>query len=205
MAIYDYDNSNSKFLESTHRFCTSTSSNQHRPELSRAIQLIEKGEYQQAAELLKADTSDPNIVNVKAVLLLRLGRPEAAIDLLRRIVWDLTTMSLKPQVPVYVQLNFATALLLTGKVAACLQIVRAVIDPDNEQANDLLADIRSWEKSQSLLRWLDWKLCGIEHTRDSFPLTRIPGRFGWERKHEPAPADAMSVAEASLQSHDLAC
>jgi hypothetical protein len=146
---------------------------------SNAIRKIELGNYSAAYENFK-NCSDPGSNNIKAVLLLRMQQPDAAVNLLRQQVWDIASLTLRNDVPAYVQLNLATAMFMSGNVNGCMEILRNTGVTEDEQAVELFASIKSWEKSLSLLKWLDWKICGIEHVKGCIPFKGTPGRFGWE-------------------------
>ncbi len=77
-------------------------------------------------------------------------------------------------------LNFATALLFSGNVGGCREALASIQDPSQERVQQIRDSIQRWEKSLSLLKWLDWKICGIEHVSGQFPADFVPGVFDWE-------------------------
>lgn len=204
MAIYDYDNSRAERLGSF-SYLTSTSRSKGSVSNSRLTHLIEKGEYEKALDLLRSCDLQDDLLNTKAVLLMRTGKAEAAVSLLRPVVWDSKTFLLKPDAPIHMKLNFATALLLTGHVAGCIDIIRTVNEPDNEQVKDLWTEIRAWEKSLSVFCWLDWKACGIEHIKGEFPVSHFMGRFGWEPKALAVRDESANANNSGLANQNLAC
>ena len=78
-------------------------------------------------------------------------------------------------------------------MSGCLQILRQLEVCGNEQLDELVANIRNWEKSLSLLRRLDWKVCGIEHVRNEISFNGVPGRFGWESGDTPESARVAAI------------
>jgi hypothetical protein len=204
MAIYDYDQNQSQVFKSIGQF-TEQSTKSLSVSALNLRQLIDLGEFQQALGLLKDYPEEGEFTNAKAVLLMRTGKPREAANLLRRHVWDLKTFTMNLNVSEHVRLNFATTLLMTGHVAGCAGIIRSLNGEVNEQANALLNAIRSWEESLSVLRWLDWKICGIEHLKGEFSIGSDLGRFGWEPKFVPMREKLSTAVNASSRHHDLAC
>jgi hypothetical protein len=144
------------------------------------------------------------LANIKAVLLMRLGRPNEAISLLRPLIFDLSLLSLKPGIPNNVVINFATALLMTGHVGGCLEIIDGLPDQKNDKIKRIRKSIRDWEKTLSWMSWFDWKLCSIEHCSDNLTISHLPGVLDWEDEtmtHMPAgPANTRTATPV----HDLA-
>ncbi len=168
------------------------------------IKLITNGQYQLALDQLKDCSADVDVRNIKAVLLMRLGRPNEAVNLLRPIVFDPTSLMVKPGVPEIVILNFATSLLLAGHVSGCLDVLSSIQDNSIKGVRRLQACVRKWEKSLSFWSWIDWKVCGIEHISGDFPLDHLPGVFDWEFESENRLSLAQPVETASTSSHNLA-
>lgn len=81
---------------------------------AKIINLISEGKYETAFNQLKGLSTGLELANIKAVLLMRLGRPNEALSLLRPLVLDSNLLSLKPGIPDNVAINFATALFMTG-------------------------------------------------------------------------------------------
>lgn len=203
MAIYDFDQDPSQVFNSIELFVGQS------PTLapgshSRLQQLTDMGEYQKALELLKDRSCDNAMLNAKAVLLMRTGKPGDAAILLRPHVWDPGTFTLIADVPDFIRLNFATALLMTGRVAGAIEVIRSIQGSGNEQAMTLLNAIRVWEKSLSIFGWLDWKICGIEHVKKGIPVGSDPGRFGWEPISLPSGEPSATESSLSPRHHGLA-
>src|SRR4051812_5805649 len=77
--------------------------------------LLHAGRPQQALDLLaSARFSSPWAANATAVCLLRLGRAERAVELLRDLVLSAGGVCLRPDAPSTFKINFATALLAAG-------------------------------------------------------------------------------------------
>ena len=208
MAIYTYDDNDSGLIETIHQFDSPKTSSPSSTRISKALQFIGIGDFLQASKLLEGVSGDSTVTNIKSVLQIRVGKPADAVNLLRGQVWDPTTFMLKPEVPIHVRLNLATALFLTGHVAGCMEIVSALGKTDNEQAIELRSEVRRWEKSLSFVQWFDWKICRIEHSQGSFQTGLLPGRFGWEHRQKLAEVGTSatnSVAGENPVSQNLAC
>jgi hypothetical protein len=94
---------------------------------------------------------------------------------------------------------------MSGHVAGCLEVIRSVNRLENEQVRELLMEIRNWEKKLSVLGWLDWKICGIEHAKFVPSSNDVLGRFGWEPKTDPVLERADTDDLPVKPMHDLAC
>jgi hypothetical protein len=157
-------------------------SNHHRGDLSRIVRHISEGQYQLALDQLRGPTVGLETGNLKAVLLMRLGRCQEAVHLLRPLVFDTNNLTLKSGIPDHVVLNFATSLLLSGNVSGCREMLASIKDPSHEGVQLIRGRIQLWEKSLSLLKWLDLKIFGIEHVSGPFPIDFVPGVFDWEAR-----------------------
>ncbi len=171
---------------------------------AKVVKLISEGEYQTAFNQLKGHSSGLEVTNIKAVLLMRLGRPSEAVSLLRPLVLDPNMLSVKPGVPDNVAINFATALLMTGHVGGCLDILASVADQSSEPVKRVRSCVRDWEKTLGWMSWFDWKICGIEHVSHDLTLSQVPGVFDWELE----PVTSMPAGPANTRTatsvHDLA-
>ena len=203
MSIYSYDDK-SESLNTINQIGLTQTHTISNPEISKAIEFISTGNYQAAYDHLKSRSADPEVINIKAVLLMRLGKPNQAVSILRSMVLDPTTLLLRPGVPDHIKLNFATALLMDGEVAGCDEILRTIQDKSNEQLIQLRADIRRWEKSLTILRWIDWKACGIAHGSDGLSMDHLPGKFDWELDSERDVQTRKSSIQSTTPSHKLA-
>ncbi len=150
------------------------------PAIQRAWNLIKKGDYVGAADLLAAADRDPQVRNAMGVCLMRAGRVENAVDVYRAFVLTPGTLLERPDVNNAYKRNFATALLIRGLPSGALTVLKDTREPDHPMAVRLYAAIKQWEKSLSWLRRLDWKINSIEPANCRIPLDFEPGEFDFD-------------------------
>jgi hypothetical protein len=150
------------------------------PKLKRVRESVEKGDYQRALGLLPADSRDLEILNSRAVCLMRLGRFEQAFTLLRSSVLHLGTLAARAQVPDHMKINFATALFYGGHPSGALDMLAEIRREDDVAVKQLRQATAQWVAEMGWLRRLDWKLNRIDPKK----LPTVPqmpvGRFSWE-------------------------
>jgi hypothetical protein len=122
----------------------------------RIVAQIEAGQYEAALKGAQVKSStDIRLRNAAGVCLLRLGRPAAAVQLFRPLVFAPDGLTLLRDVPDVVRLNFATALLLDGRSSGCTDMLRQV-DRKLPGAQQLRRSIRAWKSQLSLWKRLCW-------------------------------------------------
>ena len=136
--------------------------NTTRHAIERSIELINHNDYLSAARLLLAAGYDPDVHNLLGVCLMRLGEFEQAVQVYRQLVLMPGSVLERPDINEVYKRNFATALLLKGFPSGALEVLAAMQDSYSLRAVQIRAAIVKWEKSLSLLRWLDWKINAIE-------------------------------------------
>lgn len=108
-------------------------------------ELLQAGQPQKALGMIKnTDWLTEEPVNAKVVCLLRLGRPNEVLPLLRPYV--VTNQNLLIKSSSALKVNFATALLLDGNVSGCLHILDEMHDEDNPTVQQLQTGIKQWRK-----------------------------------------------------------
>ena len=124
---------------------------QGRPvDLGEVRSLLDAGRTAEAVQRIQAaGDGPPEVRNAHAVCLLRLGKPEAAVTLLRRLVLPNDTMSIDEDIPDKYKLNFATALLMEGNLAGYQNALAALQDPQHPTAERLRAAVAGWRKRLS--------------------------------------------------------
>lgn len=154
----------------------------------RVMQHVNRGDYQKALDVLRSAGRDVRLHNAIGVCLLRIGRYDEAVRIFRDLALAPGTVRLKTELPLTAQVNFATALLLTGQRIGCLEVL-AQIGQDAEPAvQRLRAVIREWEHKLSPWQRLTWRWGGMEPK--NAPLT-------WGPTGGPPPGDfEMEMAPA---------
>src|SRR5690349_1413461 len=83
----------------------------------KAKSLLDSGRHDDALAALRNQAhADPWLRNLMGVCLLRSNRPEDAVELYRTVVWSGNGISLRDDIPIEFKTNFATGLLLLGRV-----------------------------------------------------------------------------------------
>lgn len=90
--------------------------------------------------------------NAMAVCLMRKGEADAAVKTLTPLVHPHSGLSVDPDTPLGVKLNYATALLLNGKIAACETTLHAISEAKHPSVVRLREAISKWKRSQSFGR-----------------------------------------------------
>lgn len=151
----------------------------HTPDtvLARAKQLIRQQHYGQALNLLQAAGKDLESKNAKGVCLLRLGQYEAAVSLYREIVFKQGCVWVRPEVPTEYKVNFATALLLSGRNEGGLNVLSQAMDETHLGVQRLRRCIRQWKKGFTLWERAMWMLGGANDMKSQVMLDFEPGLF----------------------------
>ena len=138
---------------------------------------------------------EPQLQNVRGVCLLRTGQVDDALMLFRGIALQTGGVSVRKDCPPLIAINFATALLLSGHPAGCLEVLRelpaSLSTAEAEAVAQLGRALRNWEGRLSWWGWIDWKINRIASGRVSVRLEGEPGLTGWE-------AELAEVQQASL-------
>lgn len=144
--------------------------------LLRVQRLLESGRSKNALELVNAKSSaDPVLKNARGVCLLRLHQADAAVRVFRELCLDSSGVILRSDVPVFVKTNFATALLMSGKVSGCVDVLSEIGDERDERVQQLRGAIRGWVSGLPFWRRVLWRL-GVE-PKKRVTLTFDPGEL----------------------------
>lgn len=115
--------------------------------------------------------------NKRGVQLMREGKFDQALPALRSLALAPGCTWMRPSVPNLVKRNFVTALLLAGHPAACLELLAEMRDDQHPRVQQLRAAIKRWEKTLSLMQWLNWRLGWIEPSNRPVAIDFIPGEL----------------------------
>ena len=162
------------------------------PTLQRAVQLAERGDCAAALQLLRSHGQDRETLNAIGVCLMRLGQTSEAIKLYRTMVLMPNCTWMRPDLPTHYKTNFATALLLGGHPAGCLEMLDELGSAGGAVAEQLYAAVKRWESTLGLWRWIDWRICRVEPAKVKIELGFTPGEFvaasPARRPDQPQPA-----------------
>ena len=121
------------------------------------------------------DTSTA-IQNARAVCLMRLGQAEDALRILNSLVFPHGGITINPDAPLQVKINYATALLMSGNLAGCLSALGELRDETHPSVERLRQAIAGWRKSQSW--WRRFSMAVGMHPFDvKIPLAFPPGEM----------------------------
>lgn len=130
--------------------------------LPRVRKLLNAGRVKNALEVVNAKSSaDPMLKNARGVCLLRLQQADAAVRVFRELCLDSSGVILRSDVPVFVKTNFATALLMSGTVSGCVDVLSEIGDERDERVQQLRGAIRAWVSGLPFWRRVLWRL-GVE-------------------------------------------
>ena len=115
--------------------------------------------------------------NRQAVQLLRSNRFNEALLVLRSLVLQSGCTWMRPDVPLLVKRNFATALLLTENPSGCLVILAEINDDAHPRVQKLRDAIKQWEKTLSFWQWLNWRTGWIAPENHPVTIRFVPGEL----------------------------
>lgn len=160
-------------------------SDKHHQSYQKALRLIAEEHYQKAVDLLNSSGQSPPVLNAKGVCLLRLGSIQSALQVYRSYILQPGGAWARTDMPISHVLNFATALLLSGRPAGCLDILAHVSDPEHPGVRRLRDAISRWERQLSLWQRFNWRFGRIEPAGTQVRLDGLPGEI---EPSEPGPA-----------------
>lgn len=147
----------------------------HQQAYQKALRLIREQRYQSAIEILSSAGQSPAILNLRGVCLLRIGSVQTALQVYRSYVLQTGGAWTRTDVPVSHVLNFATALLLSGHPAGCLEVLGSLAQQDHPMCDQLQHAIRTWGQSLPLWQRLNWRFGKIEPDDPKVPIDFVPG------------------------------
>ncbi|MBN1359907.1 MAG: hypothetical protein JW993_04915 [Sedimentisphaerales bacterium] len=133
--------------------------------------LLEQGRPEAALEMGNHSGQDsPPWQNARAVCLMRLGKAEEAIRVLRAIVFPGGSICPPDDVPALYRANFVSAMLLKHSVETVMPVIEHLKDESHPYVRQLLTAIRCWRKGLTLRERVLWVL-------GWYPSGRIPFDF----------------------------
>jgi hypothetical protein len=148
--------------------------------IRRAMRHVAVGAYQKALDSLRSDGQDARLRNLRAVCLLRLGRYDSAIRVLRDLVLKPGCTWMRPDVPMAYKVNFATALLLGGHPGGCAEMLAELRQPTHPSVLRLQAAIDRWVASLSFWQKLNWRIYGDGPANRPVTIDFLPGELDIE-------------------------
>ncbi len=150
------------------------------PKLQRIRDAAAKGDYQRALEMLAADSYDLEIRNCRAVCLIRLQRFEQAYGVLRPLIVNSVSQTVRAEAPDHIKINFAIALFYGGLPSGAMDVLLETNREDDPAVQKLREATKEWVAGMGFLRRLDWKVNRIApKTQPTVPQETM-GRFSWE-------------------------
>ena len=127
--------------------------------LGKATRLAAAGKYEEALSALSGENSAASdIKNARAVCLMRLGRHDAALQILRSLVLQSGSTWMKPELPIVYRVNFATALLLAKLPGGVRDALFDIQEKDHPSVVRLHNALDVWQKRLTWWQRLNWKL-----------------------------------------------
>jgi hypothetical protein len=136
--------------------------------------LLDEQQPQHALDLIRRSKArSPWITNASAVCHMREGNLAIAIQSLRTLV--LSGLFIRPDLPVPFKTNYATALLASGDLNGCLNVLAEINHEDEPAVQRLRSAIRAWKSRLSLWQKLWWSVGGDVHrpVEIDFPLGNL--------------------------------
>jgi len=116
-------------------------------------ELLNTDQAEKALQLIHRTGSQlPEMKNAQGVCLLRLGRIEGAIDVLRELVFQ-KQLCIPENTPPLYQANYATALLLKHYNQMAIEIIKSLPNSDHPYIGQLVQAIHQWQQSLPLHQW----------------------------------------------------
>lgn len=143
-----------------------------------AIDALERNDPDAAFRLLQSQGSSPEVVNLRAVCLMRMGNAEAALALMRSIALQPGCTWMRSPLPNAFKINFATALLMNGLPNGCADALDEIDDEALPAVQNLRAVLAEWSKSLPFIQRMQWRLGRVAPTKCQISLPFLPG--AWE-------------------------
>lgn len=134
-------------------------------------------DYAKLAAKLSASDRSPQTLNRLGVCHLRLGNASEAVRIYRGLVLQPGCTWERTDIPDVYRLNYATALLMAGQPAGCLDVLQSKALADHPRAMELRAAIKRWERSLGFFKRWDWRLNGVTPKGCHIELDFEPGEF----------------------------
>lgn len=123
--------------------------------LTQVDQLLRTDRAEQALAVVEGSgLRSPWVQNTRGVCLLRLGRTNQAIEVLRNLVFDPAGFAVRSDAHPVHQANYATALLLDGNTDGFFSILGGIQDRSHPAVARLDEAVRRWKAGMSWSQWL---------------------------------------------------
>ncbi|KAA5539200.1 hypothetical protein FYK55_25095 [Roseiconus nitratireducens] len=165
---------------------------------------LRASEYQQAIDVLRTLARTPLRQHTLGVCALRLGRFEEAVTIFSRLCLSPGSVMMRSDVDDVLQINYATAILLSGAPSGAMEILQGLHDPSDGPAVALRLAVANWVSGLPWWRRLDWKLNRIDPPHASVPLPFAPGVFPFAVKPVSPPGPESAGRRARPAAPDLA-
>jgi cell division GTPase FtsZ len=124
--------------------------------LDQVHMLLDKGNPEEALTIVSKHlhSGSKALINAYGVCLMRTGRSEEAVKVLRDLVYQGNTFEMRPDAPAAAKTNLATALLLSHRIEGCRAILIQMKEEEDPTVTRLESAIAEWKKSLSLFQRL---------------------------------------------------
>ena len=139
--------------------------------------LIESGRFEVAMGQLRTGKATPDRQNALGVCLLRLGRVEDAVRIYRGLVLKSGATWSRADTPISHRINFATALLMSGRICGGMEVLNEVHDEQNPAVKRLRDAIRKWEQDLTWWQKFNWRCGKFEPNNKPVELDFLPGEL----------------------------
>ncbi|MEZ6079609.1 MAG: hypothetical protein R3C56_29260 [Pirellulaceae bacterium] len=116
--------------------------------------LTDQGLYQRAFDTIPNNSSDMEVLNCRAVCLMRMGKFAQAIAPLRSVALNMSTFHLRPEIPEHIKINYAIALFFGGEPAGGLDALADIRARMTSSSDASRARAKAWAASMNWLRRL---------------------------------------------------
>ncbi|MFG0332570.1 MAG: hypothetical protein ACF8TS_04325 [Maioricimonas sp. JB049] len=101
-------------------------------------------------------TDSPPFRNARAVCMMRLGDVQQALRILRSLAVT-GGITLRTDAPLEYQINFATALAMSGNAQGAVSILDSINREEDPRIRRLREAIAAWQKQLTFWKWIQWK------------------------------------------------
>ncbi len=140
----------------------------------------DQGDYQRACDAIPNNSSDIEVVNCRAVCLMRMGKFSPAIAPLRGIALNASTFHVRPEVPEHIKINYAIALFFGGEPSGGLEALSDIRREEDPQVRIIRERAKAWAASMNWLRRFDWYVNRIAPKHGPTPGAEVVGYLAWE-------------------------
>ncbi|HMP78009.1 MAG TPA: hypothetical protein PKD54_01030 [Pirellulaceae bacterium] len=141
------------------------------------IRALESGNHEEAFRLLKTMGSAPEVVNLRAVCLMRMGQAHEALALMRGLVLQPGCTWMRSPIPISWQINYATSLLMCGLPAGCVDVLDEIDNESLLSVKQIRSTIEAWSKTLPLIARWQWWLGRVAPHQCRFALSFEPGTW----------------------------